>query len=240
MFSPLSPSASSSTRETSRSGTPRRSADSIATSIAASAPVRWPTARVSRVIGFGAAVAARRQRHRNGRGMQQGVGHAAHGVALEQAGAGGAHHDQAGLVFDGGIDEAGGERVGLADMEPGLESFGDEGHALAFRGEHLLLRGADTVSLRVHRHVGRLAGPPHRPGQGARPGRGPWPRPGQRRRRRVRWVYSQLRIACMNPLWVCGRSQLCSGGSGRRRPVCVPAVVGTTLAQRRPECRNSR
>ena len=124
-----------------------------------------------------AVVAPGCQRHRNGRGVEQGVGRAADGVALEQPGAGGAHDDQAGLVFQGRIDEAGGVRVGLADVEPGLDVLGDEGQALPFRGEHLLLRGADTGFPPGSSRRRGFSGPQRRPGQGARPGRGPGRRP---------------------------------------------------------------
>ena len=46
-------------------------------------------------------------------------------------------------------------RVCLADVEPGLDILRDEGQALPFRAEYLLLRGADPATLRVHRDIGR-------------------------------------------------------------------------------------
>ena len=126
-------------------------------------------------------------------------------------------------------------RVGLADMEPGIEVLRDKRQALPFRAEYLLLRGADPATLRVHRDVGGV--PVHNVDQvKVRPlgaGQGGGQRNGVGAA--VAGGIANYVSACMNPLWVCGRSQLCSGGSGRRRPVCVPAVVGTTLAQRGPE-----
>ena len=130
--------------------------------------------------GLRAAVTAGSQRHRNRGGVQERVGHAAHRVALEQPAARRTHHDQSRLVFDGGLDQARGERLGVAHMELDADVLRNQCQPLTLCVQHRLLAGTDMAAVGILRrmrdalfhHIDEVELGALRPGQRGRQGNG--------------------------------------------------------------------